>query len=160
VALDEALEQVKDDPSLRAVLQTARSWGVAPSRLMGREPAVTAVPDRDGWRLVREPEWTDEDRDLALALDAYESGLCSGCRQPLSESTDPDNEGRYKTDLPIRCHACTALGIGAEPYEESNQPQALRFGVQLKPRPASGGAVDATVGAVRDGTDVAVEPGE
>lgn len=145
-ALDEALEQVEVDPQLRAVLQTARSWGVAPSRFMGQEPAVWAVPEGDGWRLVREPEWTDDDRNLALALDAYEGGLCSGCRQPLSESTDPGNEGRYETEAPILCHGCAALAVGAQPYEDHAHSQALRFGVRLKP--TSGGGVGPLDGAV------------
>lgn len=71
---------------------------------------------------------------LALALQQYEDGLCGGCGQPLVESTDPDNEGRYVASLPHRCHACTALGHRMDEYQNSSQPKALRFGVTLRPR--------------------------
>lgn len=37
----------------------------------------------------REPEWTDEDRELAMKLDEYEAGLCPcGCGQPVDEAAD------------------------------------------------------------------------
>lgn len=37
----------------------------------------------------REPEWTDEDRELAFKLDEYEASLCPcGCGRPVDEATD------------------------------------------------------------------------
>ena len=48
---------------------------------------------------------------------------------------DRKNERRYVADLPSRCHACTTLGHRMDEYRGDNvsQPQALRFGVHLKP---------------------------
>lgn len=137
--LEDYLEQITTDATLRAVLRAARSWGVSPGRFLGNEPARTYTLERDDvGRVARivehtDPEWDGQSRELALALEAYEVGLCSGCRQPLSETTDPAAEGRYVSDPPILCHACTALSIGAEPYQEHAHAQALRFGVRLKP---------------------------
>jgi hypothetical protein len=130
---DEAYDQVRDDPALRAVLETARTWGVSPSRFMGREPHVTVVPLQDGgWRHVREPEWTDEDRDMALALAAYESDLCPGCRHPLSETTRPEREELYVPAQPIRCWRCTAASIAGDAYAEERHASALLLQVDLR----------------------------
>jgi hypothetical protein len=135
VELAEALEAVRTDAGLRELLRAARSWGVPPSRFLGRR-TVDAVAERDdAGRIVRwvAPPWELVDVALALALQRVDAETCDGCGHPLAESTDPANEGRYLTDLPVRCHACTTLGYGTEPYQQSHQPQALRFGVHLKP---------------------------
>jgi hypothetical protein len=130
--LDEALERVKDDPGLRAALEAARSWGVAPLRFFGREPKTHVLRDGDGRELLaREPEWTDEDRALAIALGLYEADLCPGCRHPLSETTKPENEGLYRPLAPIRCHRCTASSMGADRYADSPHASALLLSVEL-----------------------------
>jgi hypothetical protein len=136
VAEPDALERLRNDPGLRAVVETARAWGVSPRRFSGWEPAVTVTPlQGGGWRVVREPEWDDESQELALALAAYEADLCPGCRQPLSETTLPEREGRYKAQLAVRCHRCTASSIGADVYAETPHAQALLLPVELVPPP-------------------------
>jgi hypothetical protein len=72
--------------------------------------------------------WSDDDRDWALALLAYEADLCA-CGQPRSESMSPDNEGGYTTE-PLRCHACAAVARGGEPFSEpGNDPRGLFISV-------------------------------
>lgn len=78
---------------------------------------------------------------LAQALVWYEANLCSGCGQPLWESMDPANEGRYSVGAPHRCHACTAVQLAMKPYEKAAAdpevgmaaPEALRFSAELVP---------------------------
>jgi hypothetical protein len=131
----DALERVRGDAFLRAQLRTARAWGVSPGRFLGREPARRFVRDDLGRvaRIEVEPEWTDEDRGLALALTVYEADACPGCGQPLSETTRPEREGRYRAGLAVRCHHCTASALGAEPYRDSPQPNALLIPVTYVP---------------------------
>jgi hypothetical protein len=134
---NDALERVRGDAFLRAQLRTARAWGVSPGRFLGREPARRLVYDALGRpvRVEAEPEWLDSDRDLALALTVYEADACPGCGQPLSETTLPEREGRYKAGLAVRCHHCTASALGAEVYRESSQPSALLIPVEYVPPP-------------------------
>lgn len=123
-----------NDPDHRRVLETARAWGVSPSRFMGHESVV--IEERIGAQTIytREPEWKHEDREAAIALQDYEASLCSGCGQPLQQTSDPDKEFAYKASLPIRCHYCTASGRGQEAYEKTEHPHALHFPVMtIKP---------------------------
>jgi hypothetical protein len=130
-----ALGRLRADPGLRVAVKTARAWGVPLSRLMGREPAQRIVRDRFNVpaRIESEPEWTQDDRDLAIALTLYEADACPGCGQPLCETTRPEREGRYKAGLAVRCHHCTAAAIGGEKYAESPQSSALLIPVEYVP---------------------------
>lgn len=131
---DEALDRVRADPALRAVLRTARDWGVSPRRFQGNEPTRRLIRDsrQQVVRVESEPEWDDDDRALALALTVYEADLCPGCQQPLSETTKLENQFKYQAQPAVRCHYCTASAIGAEQYQESPQPGALLIPVELK----------------------------
>lgn len=83
-----------------------------------------------------EPLWTDDDRDWAMALLAYEADLCE-CGQPRSESMDPGNEFAYRTEA-IRCHACKAIARGSEPFARPDaNPHGLFISV-TKTRRAHG----------------------
>lgn len=127
------LEQIKADPALRVAVETARAWGVSPGRFLGREPAVTVTPTQDGgFRVARAPEWDDEARGLALALAAYEAELCPGCRQPLAETTAPENEGRYVAAAPVLCHRCAASSMAGEAYQDHPHASALLLQVELR----------------------------
>lgn len=61
----------------------------------------------------------------------YESLLCSGCGQMVTESMDPANEGRWSSPPPHRCHACTAIAHRAKDYEKADAPEALKFSAEL-----------------------------
>lgn len=79
--------------------------------------------------------WTEHDTTLALALTLHEDTLCSGCRQPLQDSTSEDADPAlldtvpYVVPPPTRCHACTALDEASEVYADAHAPAALRFHV-------------------------------
>ena len=84
-----------------------------------------------------EPLWTEDDREWAMALLAYEADLCE-CGQPRSESTLTDNEFAYATE-PLRCHACRAIARGAEPFTETaTASQGLLISVTQRTRRAHG----------------------
>lgn len=76
-----------------------------------------------------EAEWDAESRSWALALEAYEGSLCPcGCGYPASVSQDPANEDRFTADLPIRCHARTALVRAQERVSDDvKAPEALMW---------------------------------
>lgn len=78
-------------------------------------------------------KWTERDSDFALALTEYEGMLCSGCGHPVWESMDPDTQRDWEAPLPMRCHACTAIGERAKGYAkpEVPVPTALRFRAYL-----------------------------
>ncbi|MEV0382424.1 hypothetical protein [Nonomuraea sp. NPDC050643] len=104
--------------------------------LLGRQRTSVTVREYDeAGRLVREvvthdPEWTEEDLGYAKAHHRNELDKCPGCGLPLSETTNPDNEGRYEAPPPMRCHACTPLEHRKSEYTES--PPGLLFRVYLK----------------------------
>lgn len=88
-----------------------------------------------------EPEWSDDDRAMALALHDEVAERCSGCGQPLSETTDPlrdpnnpDRTGEYVAGLPYRCHACTALDKRLAGMQHPEEARLLRFPVTFVPR--------------------------
>lgn len=71
--------------------------------------------------------WPLVDQILALALQEYEDGVCSGCGQPLAESMDPDLEDEWATLPAHRCHSCTAIARAAEQDKDREYPGALRY---------------------------------
>ena len=77
-------------------LRTARAWGVPLSTI------------RRGKR-----KWAVEDRLLALALTAFEDGLCPHCGQPRDRAWNEDMEGWY-TAHRARCMSCQARELDAE----------------------------------------------
>lgn len=140
IDFEEIAERVSNDLEFRKLLQAARTWGVSPRRFLGTwEAALITVYNYDRGVLVSteqryaSPEWTDEDRCLALALDLYESSLCDGCGHPLEETTKPEHYGAYQAKPPIRCHRCTEQLRAAEQYEDTPQSEALKFPIDLVP---------------------------
>ncbi|MEU7741976.1 MULTISPECIES: hypothetical protein [unclassified Nonomuraea] len=67
---------------------------------------------------VRESEWLEDDRDWALADLQARDSLCGTCGLPLEETTDPDAEGAYAADPPVRCHACVPLNASKRSRED------------------------------------------
>lgn len=131
-------DSVANNPTLRIMLETARTWGVSPSRFSGREMVQTTVYERDlTGQVVRaitttSPEWTEEDRQLAVELADYEATLCPGCRHPRTETMNPENEFRYQVEPAIRCHRCTTSAKAMNKYEESDTPSALYVPIVLR----------------------------
>lgn len=69
-------------------------------------------------------KWTDTDRVLALALQAYEDDLCQ-CGQPRTYAYDSDAARRYKAHE-TTCHACAALDR-ASGGEQRPRPGVRRY---------------------------------
>lgn len=55
-----------------------------------------------------DPDWTDEDRSLALAWAEEEANRCSGCGVPRDEGFDPEHSGNWFQAEAHVCHACEA----------------------------------------------------
>ena len=72
--------------------------------------------------------WTDEDRDLLIALLAEEAEECSGCRQPLSISTDKKTQGTWQVDR-ITCEACRIIEASVDNDNEGKRARGLRYSV-------------------------------
>lgn len=125
------------DPHDRAILSVARTWGVSPSRFMGesKPQLVQHIPNGDSI-ITETEEWTFDDRQAAMDLAVYESECCSGCGQPLAETSDPDKEFGYIAELPpVRCHRCTASELAQDTINnqfEGRQPGALSFNMRLR----------------------------
>jgi len=79
-----------------------------------------------------EPEWDDAEQTVMLALQQYRATLCPLCGGPLAICTAPENEMKYDTGLPVRCHATTSRGRAAEPYRDQAGSQALMFIPKLR----------------------------
>src|SRR5690606_21194913 len=103
--------RIHRERKLRLQLQAARAHGVSYRRWFGWEPARTVEYVFDGDRVVGErvtvePEWDDDSRAWAEALELAEADRCPGCGEPRHESTDPANENAYTVGPPWRCFAC------------------------------------------------------
>jgi hypothetical protein len=59
---------------------------------------------------------------LALAL--YRDGLCPNCGRPMRECTAAAADGKFEADVPVRCHATTALVIAQKAFTNP-QPEAM-----------------------------------
>jgi hypothetical protein len=104
--------------------------------LLGRQRvSVTTYEYDDDNRLVRsvtthDAEWTGQDLAYAQAHRRNTLDDCPVCGMPLSETTDPDNEGKYEAPPPMRCHACTPLEHRKSEYRAS--PPGLLYRVYLR----------------------------
>lgn len=54
---------------------------------------------------------------MALALTAYEDGLCAGCGGHYSQTHGDENVGRYEVNADTICHQCEAI----ESFNENNK---------------------------------------
>lgn len=83
-------------------------------RFNGWEPEeihvhLDAAGNETGRTIVtREPEWDDEQRETALALDEYESALCPNCGGHLGKAMDP-TLARDVEHEPLECLDCKAI---------------------------------------------------
>lgn len=75
----------------------------------------------DHVEVIREPEWTQADRDKAEALLLYESQICPGCGNPVHEGHDPD--AVFDVDTRV-CMGCRALDIEQRNAQAKDQAAA------------------------------------
>ena len=88
-------------------------------------------PDGKIARAVETPEWTQEDRELALALMDYEAGLCPGCNLSLDETSKSEHQDAYRPEEPIRCHYCTAQALVNESAQDQERAAGLMYPLKL-----------------------------
>ena len=53
----------------------------------------------------------------------YTKGLCSGCRNPVSETMNPDNDGMYEA-VPVTCFACAARDAETRAINQARSDQS------------------------------------
>lgn len=140
----DAEQAIATNPGLRDAVRAATKRGLSPSRFLGRPVVTTHELDEHGrlTRTVIDPDWTDEDRALAIAFDRWDAGRCPGCRGRVEETTDPGHEDGYVVDV-VRCHACTAIAVEAPGYQKNPHPSALMFSARLREDQPDDPAVDA-----------------
>jgi hypothetical protein len=56
-----------------------------------------------------EVEWDEVEQTWMLALQYYRDGLCPACGRPVDVCQNPDNEMKWTSPPPVRCHATTAV---------------------------------------------------
>jgi hypothetical protein len=125
---------VASDPTLRAYLKAARAWGVSPSIFMGAKHVTTHEYNSHGQMVksVTTPEWTAEDRDLAMQLSLYEAQLCPEGHY-IPESAAADAEEDFESVVEGLCHACVAEHQAAKRWEDHKHPYALLVSTHRKP---------------------------
>lgn len=85
-------------------------------RFNGWEPDETHIHyNADGVEtgrtvVTREPEWDDEQRMIALAMESYEANICPGCGSHYQHSMD-DQVGRLVEHRKIKCLDCEAIAV-------------------------------------------------
>jgi hypothetical protein len=85
-------------------------------------PSTSTTPTDESDPLTSpDPLWTDEDRNLLLALLAEEREECEGCGWPLEISTDPKTQ-RTWTVHRTTCEACRILAVEVSNDAESKRP--------------------------------------
>lgn len=82
--------------------------------LLGRQRVSVTEHFYEGDRLVRsvtthDALFTPEDLDYAKAKRRNDAEDCPECGLPLSETTNPENQGEYVVPDPDRCFACTEM---------------------------------------------------
>lgn len=138
------VDRLAHQPDFRRDVEAATRLGISHRRWSGWEPKeVTEHVYEDG-RLVRsattrEAEWDGEQRGLVLALLSFEGQSCHGCGGFLPETTDPDNDGRYKAGYPGRCYRCSAIKAQQKAYEDQKPESLVLWPVELKRKGGSGG---------------------
>lgn len=79
-----------------------------------------------------EPEWTDADRGLVLALLEERRDACPMCGHPMSECRDPHTAGTWQVSEEI----CQPSRVAQAAQENANEKKRRR-GVVMKTRRTS-----------------------
>jgi hypothetical protein len=82
-------------------------------------------------RLADAPRWSQFDRDVVLAWQEWQDGLCS-CGVPRDQGWTKEAVGQWEPDV-RRCHVCAAQERGLEQYR-ANEKQGIKVDMAgLKP---------------------------
>lgn len=69
---------------------------------------------------VTDPEWTDTDRGLLLALLAEQADVCPMCGHPMEVCRDPGTSGQWQV-IPGTCYPSQVAQIVREELTEKNR---------------------------------------
>jgi len=69
---------------------------------------------------LAEPEWDEQTRDVALALDAID--FCPRCGGPAYLCQDPELQDQWGVAPPVRCHRVTAVKRAQKGFTEESNP--------------------------------------
>lgn len=72
--------------------------------------------------------WTDEDRDLLLALEAEEREECDGCGHPMDVSTDRATSHQWEVHRHT-CQACVVLEAEVGNDVEAGGRRGIKYAV-------------------------------
>lgn len=60
-----------------------------------------------------------------LALQYYRLSRCPGCGGDFEVTTAPENEDRFRAELPIQCYRCVAFSRSHKVYAEEPHSHTL-----------------------------------
>ena len=90
--------------------------------------------DDDGSWSQAEAEWDEEQAAWMLALRLYRDTRCPTCSGDLALTTAPENEGKFRAELPTQCFRCAAFELSHDAYADHPQQRSLLHAVPLTPR--------------------------
>lgn len=123
------------NPAELARRQRARTFGRPPSVYLGRVPAerhehYSADDQLTGYTLViREPEWTDLDRQMIEELDAYERDV-HACGHHKSVIHDPESGFEPKVD---KCPVCAGVAVYSRVLQAEDEAARKKRGEKAPP---------------------------
>jgi hypothetical protein len=85
-------------------------------------------------RSVSDVEWDETEQGWMLALGLHRAGRCPGCGGDLAVTTDPENEDRFRHELPLQCQRCVAFARAGEAYEDQPRPNTFIHRVPQRPK--------------------------
>lgn len=69
-----------------------------------------------------------------LALKAYRDTRCPGCSGNLAITTAPENEDKFKAELPLTCFRCVGFGRSRDAHVKQPHPEAVLHLVSPRPQ--------------------------
>jgi hypothetical protein len=72
---------------------------------------------------IREPEWSEEDRALVLALAEERAEICPGCGNRMSECRDKRTAGTWTVETEI----CQPSRVAQKLAEENRETRGLHI---------------------------------
>ena len=134
---------MSDSPDLRAEVEAAERLGISLKRFRGWEPTTTMrytwdwdnqSEHPDGYTSTVDPEWDETEQSWMVALALWRQHQCPGCGGDLTVTTKPENEERYRHELPLQCFRCVAFAQSHKAYDDQQYPISLIHLVPQRPK--------------------------
>lgn len=81
-----------------------------------------------------EVEWDEAEQGWMLALAYLRDNRCPGCGGDPNVTTRPENEERYRAELPLQCFRCLAFSQVHDVYRDEPHPETLIHLVPQRPK--------------------------